>query len=111
MTEVLVLVDHVDGAVRKTTTEPADHRGDHRRALGRVRRRRVRRGPRHPRPLRRCEGLPRRDARRHRLPRRAGRRGTGAGSSSARRRRPCCCRATPRPRRSRPGSRSRPGRA
>ena len=45
MAEILVLVDHVDGAVTKTTTELLTHRPPPRRAVRGVPRRRVRRAP------------------------------------------------------------------
>ena len=104
MAEVLVLVDHVDGTVRKTTARAADHRPPPRRAVRRLHRRRVRRRQGDARAVRRGEGLPRR-VRRGRPTTSSSPRPRCSPSSSPTRRRPrCSISSTPRARRSPPAS-------
>ena len=109
MAEVLVLVDHVDGTVRKTTLELltiARRLGE---PVRRLRRRRAATPPRRrSAEYGAAEGLPRRGRRSRRLPRRP----EGRAAGPARRRRPrrprCWSRPPPRARRSPPAWRSRP---
>ena len=90
MAEVLVLVDHTDGEVKKVTLELLTLAAPARRAVRGARRRRLRRGEGNARRVRRREGLRRRGRRPLVVPRRAGRRAARA----ARRvgvARPRCC--------------------